>query len=181
MSKESARARTANVIDMAFNFTAMARVFAEGSKEEIVKQLGCTLDELVGANSQSSFDDSHSVFCTWFCSNIKRSKYIVNASYGQGAKIIDVVSKVFFYYCQLPNQYKSTDIVNYLHGAVDTDILSYIKKNNPGCFNSIRTIADINDKKTYDELQQLLKEMKDKRDTELSMVEYEDILRSEQY
>jgi hypothetical protein len=38
MNKDSARARSANIIDMAFNFTAMARVLEKGRQDKSHKE-----------------------------------------------------------------------------------------------------------------------------------------------
>jgi hypothetical protein len=178
MNKDSARARTANVIDMAFNFTAMARVFEKGSKELIINQLGKVLDSMEQANDKKAYEIIHSTFCTWFQKNIKRSKGQGSASYGQGAKIIDVVAKVYFYYCQFPDEHRSKTIVELLHGAVDTPILNHIKTMSCNTEIDAKSIADIHEK-TYELLQGLMKNMRDAHDSSLLLVEYEDILRAE--
>ena len=160
---------------MAFNFAAMARVFEKESKEKILKKLDVTLSLLEKSKDEAEFTKTHNNFCSWFKNNIKRSKSGAVTSYGHGAKILDVVTKVYFYYCKLPESKVSKNILMFLRVAIDGPVLKYVKSSG---YKEIKasSIAEI-DFRLYKKLQLMLTELREKESSSLLPVEYEDLLR----
>ena len=138
--KSPQEARLHNIIDMGLDFSAMIRLFEEGSKSTLRAKILTVLPTVFEAESEKHFKDIHSSFCIWGMNNIKlatrrRKGQIIKkagpASYGQIAKIFDVVLKVVVYYCHLPNCDKSQQISKWLNAAVDTRLLACLKKRYP--------------------------------------------------
>src|SRR6266849_7017635 len=126
-----------NVIEMALGFTAMMRIFAKESKKRIAEKLEEFFLSLAEIHNRDDYEVHHRSFCVWFTQNIRSAeKTLKNASvhaersssYGQAAKILDVAVKVYAYYCAQPTPEVAKRIVPWLHGAIDTAILKYLKK-----------------------------------------------------
>jgi hypothetical protein len=121
------------IIDMAISFSAMNRVFEKRSKEKIVEKLENSFAFLADVESKDDFEKIHSEFCEWFIKNVRTSKKDREnknsnpASYGQAAKMFNVATKVYVYYCQLPSCESSTKLIPMLHAAVDTQMMKYLK------------------------------------------------------
>ncbi len=124
MTVEESKLR--NIIEMALGFTVMTRVFKKETSFLIKEKLWEVLQNLESIETCDDFEDMHKSFCLWFISNVKLVKSNTSASYGHGAKVLDVVLKVFVYYCNLPNSVKADKILPMLKCAIDTPILKYI-------------------------------------------------------
>ena len=163
---EANKAKIKNIIDMAVGFGRMMRVFEEGSADKIKDRLETVLPEIASAGSEQDFRDRHHSFCQWFAQNIKtaeRNKHgsIVKgsafASYGQGAKVLDIALKVFVYYCQLPDPETAKRTIRWLNAAIDTKMLSHLKKKQDTDLPVRATTIEEIDLRTYATLQGLVR------------------------
>jgi hypothetical protein len=134
--------RKKNIIDIALSFSAMNRLFEQGSKKRIAGQLECSLVLLAGVEGKEDFEKIHSDFCQWFAQNVftaekvlknKEIKKSRTASYGQAAKVFDVALKVYVYYCDLPDYESAAKLMPLLHSAVDTLMMKNLKKEVSKC------------------------------------------------
>jgi len=182
MKEKAEKAKIQNIIEMAVSFTAMGRVFEKRSAERIKAKLNNCIEEFFNLSTREEYHRKHKEFCEWFTTNIKtaerkkdgriikRSQY---ASWGQAAKVIDIVLKVCIYYCNLPSVGVSSKIIPWLNGAIDTPILHDFKKRyNPPMISQTSSIGDI-DKVKYEELQKMIR--KESCDGEIFPVQYDDI------
>jgi hypothetical protein len=174
-------AKKKNIIDMAFGFSAMTRVFEKESDDLIKDRLTQTFRELEGIDSEPRLRELHHSFCEWFTQTIKHAKGGEPASYGQGAKVLDIALKVYVYYCGLPNQTKADYLIPLLNGAVDTPILRHLLSmlNAPDgkSLNPYQWNIKIVDKNAYDILQQLIRaDIKNSFSGEIYPVQYDDIM-----
>jgi len=179
--------RVKNIIDMAMGFTAMTRVFKDSSSDIIKDELWTTASELRTVTSKHAFDKLHDSFCQWFMENVQTSgrikdgtiiKCSVPASYGHGAKVLDVVLKVLVDYCGFPGQETAAKLKPWLNSAIDTKMMNYLKKlpykealNIPAS-----TIEQVN-KATYNRLQYLVRrDIEDTFKGSILPVDWDDIL-----
>ena len=97
---------------MALEFTAMIRIFIEGSKGHIVTKLEEFFHGLDKIRNPDDYEARHRSFCEWFTQNVPAAeKKLKNArvqprepsSYGQAAKVLDIAIKVYVYYCGTTN------------------------------------------------------------------------------
>jgi hypothetical protein len=146
-------AKTKNIIAMAFDFSAMTRVFEKKSTEQIVSKLESTLSHITSLQNDRTFQNLHDGFCQWFTQNIKTAKKSSPASYGQGAKVLDVALKVYVYYCHLPDLKTAEQKAKWLHAAIDTKMLRHLKKYDKEIPDSEAKVVD---KDTYGTLQKLV-------------------------
>ena len=170
-----------NIIDMALGFSAMTRVFEKKSTEKIVSKLALTLSQIAALKDNTEFQNLHDDFCRWFVNNIKTAerkkdrvviKESTYASYGQGAKVLDVALLVYVYYCPLPDSIAADRTSRWLHAAIDTKMLKYLK----GSDIQATTIEDI-DSETYIKLQELVREdIKGKFSNHIIPVQWDDIM-----
>jgi hypothetical protein len=58
------------VIDMALTFSAMIRVFEEGSKQKIAQKLENSLGLLTAIDGKGAFEKVQREFCKWFIKNV---------------------------------------------------------------------------------------------------------------
>jgi hypothetical protein len=153
-----------NMIDIAIAFTAMTRVFENGSKQKIAKKLESSLGLLAGVDGKDNFEKIHSEFCKWFVENIntaqkvlknKRVKKSHPASYGQAGKVFNVVLKVFIYYCHYPDYKASKKLLPLLHAAVDTKMMKDLKEYYPQDNIKAETIEAVS-KSEYVTLQKMV-------------------------
>jgi hypothetical protein len=174
-----------NILEMALGFTAMIRVFSPGSNQQITGKLSEFVAVLHQIQNAVDFEDRHREFCSWFCDNIRTAekrlargaiKPSVPASFGQAAKVLDISLKVIIHYCAMPSTDVAHRLLPFLHGAIDTPILAYLRQR-PSDTKIIATrIAEI-DEDAYRVLQLLLKRDLDMNHAdEISPVEYDDIL-----
>ena len=126
--RQVAEARTLNIIDMAVGFTAMLRVFEKGSASRIKMMLRRTLDKLNGVRTRRQFEDVHRRFCRAFTRNVRMAKTGASASYGHGAKVLDVTLKACIYYCSLPSPETARRIYPLLHLASDTPMMNHLEQ-----------------------------------------------------
>lgn len=163
----SDEAKHKNIIDMAFGFSAMTRVFEKRSTAKIVNRLDETLSQIASLKNGKEFQNLHDDFCRWFAQNVKTAerknkngtiKPSMPASYGQGAKVLDVALKVFVHYCNLPSPVAAEKIKKWLNAAVDTKMMKHLKEMPNAEASSIAatSIEDV-DEKTYATLQSLVR------------------------
>ena len=185
MKAKAEKVKIQNIIDMAVSFSAMGRVFGKGSTEKIKAKLNNCIEDFFNLSAKEEYHERHKEFCEWFTTNIKtaerkkgeriikRSQY---ASWGQAAKVIDLVLKVCIYYCNLPSTEASSKIIPWLNGAIDTRILEYLKKRyNSPIISQTNTIEDIDERK-YEELQKMTRsDIKESFNGEIFPVQYDDI------
>ena len=163
-NREAKEVKTKNIIDMAIGFTAMTRVFEKQSVSKIRDKLESVLPEICYATSEDNFRSRHHNFCQWFAQNVKTAerkkgeliiKNSTSASYGQGAKVLDVVLKVFVHYCRLPSPEAAEKIQKWLNAAVDTKMMGYLKGLSRGDAVNATSIEQVNEN-TYMILQKLV-------------------------
>ena len=161
---QASQAKHRNVIDMGLTFSAMVRRFEEKSKPKILDKLSEFCAALPGITSSTAFEDRHHAFCIWFAKNIVTAATTRNgvitrqsgpASYGHGAKVLDVVLKVYVYYSHLPSDDISSKLIPFLHGAIDNKILQKLKDEFPESGVTACNIEEI-DEAQYRLLQRLL-------------------------
>jgi hypothetical protein len=157
--QEIAKIKWKNVVDMALTFTAMMRIFAKNSKEPIANKLGDLCSNIASVKSAEEYENLHRAFCDWFVREIKtvekidkKTKETIKStgptSYGQAAKILDIVMKVYVYYCCQPTIDDSQRLLPLLHGAVDTKIMRFLKAKWPDSEIMAKSIEQVN-RQTY--------------------------------
>jgi len=167
-------AKTKNIIDMAIGFSAMTRVFEKKSTEKIVNKFESTLPQITSLQNDRAFQNLHDDFCQWFTQNIKTAKKSSPASYGQGAKVLDVALKVYVYYCRLPDPKTAEQTAKWLHAAIDTEMLKHLKKYDKGIPDSEAKVVD---KDTYGTLQELVRrDIKRRFKDSILPVQWDDIV-----
>ncbi len=128
--------KTRNIIDMSVTFSAMTRVFSEGSKPTIMQRLEHLFAGLDRINETGAYERVHADFCNWFTQTIRsaerrlkngRIKASGECSYGQAAKVLDISAKVYVYYCAQPSPETARRLAPMLHGAVDTQIMQHLR------------------------------------------------------
>ncbi|MGQ9545976.1 MAG: hypothetical protein ACUVTR_02265 [Dehalococcoidia bacterium] len=181
------QAKLINIVDMAFGFSAMTRVFEKGSTEKIINKLNEILSQITSVNNYMGFKNLHDDFCRWFQDNIKTAERKKNgvvikksgsASYGQGGKVLDVALKVYVYYCHLPDVKTANQIVKWLNAAVDTKMMNHLKEvaGLEASLIEATSIEDV-DAKTYANLQRLVrKDIKDNFQSSILPVQWDDIM-----
>lgn len=183
--KEAQEAQKENIIDMGLTFSAMVRLFSKGSKEEIVKLLRECFDSLPKIESKEDYAELHSKFCEKFSGKIstaskvlknKKTKESRAASFGQAAKVLDIVIKVYVHYSNLPNDDITRKIKPFLNGPIDNPIMEYLKGKYKESGISAVTIEAI-DEKQYQKLQSLVrKDIQSRFNNEILPVEFDDIV-----
>ena len=164
---DAREARPLNIIDMAVRFTAMSRVFENGSSETIKTMLQETVPAMASASSEKDFRRRHKEFCRCFVGSISTAgrrkdgrivKAKTHASYGHGAKILDVVLKVYVYYCQLPDPETAQRTLKWLNAAIDTQMLKDLKKRLDRRSRIRANTIEGVDARTYVTLQELVRQ-----------------------
>lgn len=150
---------------MAFGFGAMTRLFKKGERRRIADGLEKQLPKIISSKDEQEFQNQHDSFCRWFGDNIrtverKKGGVLIKkssrASYGHGAKVLDVALKTFTYYCQLPETKTAKRIEGWLNAAIDTKMMKYLKGLPEGDAINSTTIEEI-DKHAYAKLQILVR------------------------
>jgi hypothetical protein len=177
--------KTKNIVDMGLAFSAMTRVFSEGSKPNITEKLEQLFAGLDETNVKTDYERVHADFCNWFTQNIcsaerklknGRIKPSCECSYGQAAKVLDISAKVYVYYCAQPSPETARTLVPMLYGAVDTQMMQHLSSRFPGAGIRSKTIEQV-DRDEYQRLQALLiKEIAQDFDSEIHPVQYDDIM-----
>ncbi len=128
-----------NIVDMALGFSAMMRLFQEGSKETIQNKVLELLPMVFAAKSEDGFRKLHAGFCQWGIKKITRTErekdgVVVKesgpASYGQMAKILDVVLHVVIHYAHYPDCETAKILSKWLNAAMDTKMMAFLA----GCY-----------------------------------------------
>ena len=182
---EALEARKENIIDMGLTFSGMVRLFSKGSKDEIVKLLSECLNKLPKIESQDDYSKMHKEFCEAFYGKIntaskvlknKKTKESKPASFGQAAKILDVVAKVHVHYSDLPNSDVADKVKPFLNGPIDNQIMVYLKEKYKEPKISATTIGAI-DEAQYKKLQGLVRrDIRERFKSEIFPVEFDDII-----
>lgn len=178
-------ARLQNIIDMGLGFSGMIRLFEEGSKRELHKEILAQARRVFTAESEEHFKEVHSSFCSWGVRQIilaekKKSGQVIKkagpASYGQIAKTFDVVLKVAVYYCHLPNCEKSQQISGWLNAAVDTRMMRMLKKHYHKDIASWPAAIEQVDNSTYLSIQGIVRKfIADRHNGNIIPVQFDDI------
>jgi len=169
------QAKKKNVVDMAVGFTKMPRVFTKGNTALIKEQLVEILDGLDEIGSYDDLMKMHDDFYKWCLENITPAKGAKRPSYGQVAKVIDVVLKVYVYYCKLPNPTKAEKLVPMLNSPIDTQIYKHLLKL-VGQSTSRANLKRI-DKDLYHTLQELIRvDILKSFNSDIFPVQYDDIM-----
>jgi len=183
--KLAVEVRRSNILDMALTFTAMMRLFREGSKDRIAEKLRFFTSRLPEVISRDDLEEVHKTFCEWFCREIstakktlknKKTKPSQSASYGHAAKVLDIVLKVYVFYCSEPSREVALNICPFLHGAIDTPIMNYLKAKYQDVPIPATTIEQI-DEHIYRSLQILIaRDIRDSFRDNLWPVQYDDVM-----
>jgi hypothetical protein len=183
--KEAQEARKENIIDMGLTFSAMVRLFSKGSKGEILKLLRECLEKLSTIESQESYAKLHGEFCDKFSKKIytaskvlknKKTKASRPASFGQAAKVLDIVIKVYVHYSNLPDDSMALKVKPFLNAPIDNPIMEYLKERYKATKISAGSIEAINESQ-YKELQGLVRaDIHSRFNDEIFPVEFDDIL-----
>lgn len=181
----AAAVKRSNILDMALTFTAMMRLFGKGSKNRIAEELHALTSRLSEVNSANDFEERHKAFCEWFCREIstaakslkkKRRKPSRPASFGHAAKVLDIVLKVYVFYCSEPSPEVASRVRPFLHGAIDNPIMNHLKAKYKDIQIHAATIEQINEE-IYRSLQRLIaREIRDSFQDNLLPVQYDDVM-----
>lgn len=174
-----------NIIDMALTFTAMMRVFSEGSKARISSKFEELCPQLMTVKSKDDYEQIHRSFCDWFVGEIRTAQRTLRngkpkpsrpASYGHAAKVFDIALKVYVYSSGQPNLEAAARVTPFLHGAIDTPIMDYLKGKYSGSAITASTIEQI-DRNQYFKLQELIsKDIVGSFGRNILPVHYDDIM-----
>lgn len=172
-----------NIIEMALISSAMFRVFEKGAKEKIINELNFfeEIKKFFEIKEKEQFDKLHSELCNKLKNKIRsydkenKEKSFSKASFGQAAKVVDIVLKVCIYYCELPGKNKSKIIAELLNSPIDTPILEYVKNKYQDKEVKAKSIKGIN-KIKYEKIQKLIRDEIDKEyNSEILAVQWDDI------
>ena len=175
-------AKRKNIIEIALSFTAMIRIFTEGSKKDLSAKLEELFLSLFETHNCDDYEVRHRSFCEWFTQTIRTAEKTLKngkvqpggqSSYGKAAKVLDIAIKVYVDYCAQPTPEVAERIVPLLHGAIDTPILGHLKKSNATGKIRATTIKGL-DQEAYLDLQSQL--FAESRARKLYPVQYDDIL-----
>jgi len=172
---------------MAFAFSAMTRVFEKKSTEKIVTRLDLTLSQITSLKNVRDYQNLHDDFCQWFAKSVRTAernkkdrtvKYSTSASYGQGAKVLDVALKVLVYYCQLPDPETAKRTIKWLNAAIDTKMMRHLKSiPNAEAPSIIATSIEDVTERTYHRLQELVRDdIEHNFQSSILPVEWDDII-----
>lgn len=130
--EQAEAAKLIAIMNMAFDFTSMSRVFEKGTKDKFIQKVGVLLPKLASVSSANEFNQVHHSFCRWACMEIKRSrKGAGGVSYGQIAKTLNVFLKAAVYYCTLPDRPTAERLIPWLHPAIDNPMMDYLQQKFP--------------------------------------------------
>jgi len=159
------KAMTKNIIEMALGFTAMIRVFSSGSKARVEAKLEESFSRLAEIATRDDYEAFHRSFCEWFTREIRTAgrkpkngkvRPSQRASYGHAAKVLDIATKVYAYYCTRPNAQVAQRIVPFLHGAIDIPIMEYLRKSKHATTRIVAKSIQEVDEITYQALQSVV-------------------------
>lgn len=172
--------KLSNIINIGLRFSDMLRVFKKGSKNIIYQQAQSTLGQLFKTECQEEFNQIHSEFCKWGIQEISLAKKNANhdsmASYGQVAKMLNVLLKVAVYYCHLPNYEKAICLLPLLDAAVDNDMMSLLKNHYPNALKRWpKTVYEVKEKEYLIIRDIVYKFIGDKHQNSILPVHFDDI------
>lgn len=174
-----------NIVDMALGFTAMMRLFDEGSKETIQAEILRRLPRFYTSRSEEEFKAAHHSFCVWGVETIKRtkgkgtsksSKGFSLTSYGHMAKTLDVVLHVVIHYAHQPNCETANTLSKWLNPAMDTRMMAFLA----GCYPDAlkpwpKTIEQVKEE-DYQVIQQMVRQfIKEEHAGKILPVDFDDI------
>lgn len=174
-----------NIVDMALSFSAMMRLFEEGSKEKIQIEILERLPRFFEAGSETEFRSAHNDFCEWGIENIIRTdrekdgelvKEKGQPSYGQMAKTLDVVLHVVIHYTHQPDCEPAQTLSKWLNPAMDTKMMTFLA----GCYPDVlkpwpKTIEQVG-KAEYKAIQHTVRQfVKEEHKDKVLPVDFDDI------
>jgi len=174
-----------NMVDMALSFSAMMRLFEGGSKETIQTEILKRLQSFFTAGSESEFRSAHIDFCEWGIKEITRTdrekdgelvKEKGPASYGDMAKILDVVLHVVIHYAHRPDCGPAQTLSKWLNPAMDTKMMAFLA----GCYPDAlkpwpKTIEQVG-KDEYKAIQNTVRQfIKEEHKDKILPVDFDDI------
>ncbi len=184
-TNNSEEAKLHNIVDMALEFSAMLRLLQAGSKQKLKNMTLSKLDEVFKAETEAEFNELHDAFCNWGVHNIvlaikRRNGQVIKesgpVSYGQIAKIFDVIFAVVIYYSHYPNYEKSLLISEWLHAAVDTKMMKLLKNAYPGDIGPWPTTIEQVKPGEYLAIQKAVKKfIKEEHGGSITPVQFDDI------
>jgi hypothetical protein len=183
--KDPEEVRLFNIVDMGLTFSAMIRLFKEGSKKLLHEKIRNILPDVAKTDSIETFFKTHNEFCRWGTSGLflaekhRQGKLIKRTgppSYGQVAKTLDVVLKVVIYYCKWPDETQSGQIIKFLNAAVDTQMMAFLKSIYPDHFQLWPVTIENIDESKYVLVQNLVKKLiKDEHQGQIIPVQFDDL------
>lgn len=159
-----------NIIDMAFWYSVMGRLFEEGQATVIKQKLLTTARALIEAESKEEFDRQHKSFCRWMKQNIRLRPTMKqpHPSFGHCAKILDITMKVVSHYCH----YGNPALVN---SAIDNQFIRHLQRKYGVCPH-VKNLGHI-DEPAYREFQQAIeREIEEEFNNQILPVEYDDYM-----
>ena len=179
-------ARQLNIIEIGLHSSAMLRVFAAGSKEELLRKMHEGVLEVSGTESEERYRSIHDSLCVWGTEVIrtaprKKNGQIIKpsgpSSYGQMAKIVDIVMKVSFYYCHFQDCRSSRKIQIWLNAAIDNAMMAELKKRYALETEKWPESLEEVDRRTYSSIQQIVRKcIRDNHDHTMIPVQFDDVL-----
>jgi len=183
--KDPAVIRLSNIVDMGLTFSAMIRLYREGSKKTLHKEIVRILPEIARTKSVKLFQKVHNEFCIWGMNKLslaekKRQGRIIKHSgppgYGQVAKTLDVVLKVVIYYSKWPDEATSERIEKYLNAAVDTKMMAFLKPKYLGHFEHWPVTVENVSQSIYVSIQELVRQfIEDEHKGKIMPVQFDDL------
>jgi len=183
--KDPADVRVSNIADMGLTFSAMIRLYKEGSKKIIHEEIVTILPEIANAESIGRFKKTHNEFCIWGMNGLslaekKRQGRIIKhsgpPSYGQVAKTLDVVLKVVIYYSKWPDEPRSERVAKYLNAAVDTKMMAFLKSKYPDHFELWPVTVENVSQSIYVSIQELVRQfIADEHRDQIMPVQFDDL------
>lgn len=176
------KAKKQDIIDMAVGFTAMMPLFQESSAGLIKEKLADLFEGLDRIISDQGFDKMHRDFCRWFVKTVRLAKAEGPSSYGHAARVLDLVLKVYVYYCKMPNPAKAESLMPRLNGTIDTQVFRYLFKKLEDIYRKplpphYSWMIKMIDKEDYDLLQKVIRQdIRDSFDDKILPVQYDDIM-----
>lgn len=185
-SLSPSEARELNIIEIGLHSSAMLRVFVEGSKWKLAGKMRQGVLQISRAESEEQYRSIHDGLCRWGTETIHTAPRRVNgriikpsgpASYGQIAKVVDIVMKVSFYYCHFRECGSSKNIQKWLNAAVDNAMIAELKKRYPEEAKEWPASLEEVDRRTYCSIQQIVRRcIDDKHDRRVIPVQFDDML-----
>ena len=175
-----------NVVDMALGFTAMMRLFEEGSKKKIRKQVVDLLPAIYDCKSESEFRTIHNGFCEWGIKNVRRAERKKNGkvvkpsgppSYGQMAKTLDVILHVVIRYACYPDSKMAEVILKWLNTAMDTKMMAFLSSYYPDVLTHWpKTIEQVKTREQYDVIQNTVRQfIQEEHRGNITPIDFDDI------